>query len=107
MSLAELVFAYATVAIVLIAAMVAVAIKEKAKGKAIFARANWNFLLALRPRKMLTGEIWLTLLLAAFITLCAGVIIVVFILPYGIIWTAAAVLITISALFTLMARPLK
>ena len=107
MSLAQLVFAYATVAIVLIAAMVVVAIREKASGKSIFARENWNFLLGLRPRKMLTGEMWLMLFIAAFITLCAGVIIVVFVLPYGITWAIAAIMVMVAALFGCMPRLLK
>jgi hypothetical protein len=55
MSLAELVFAYATIAVVLVAVMIVVAIREKAGGRSIFARENWNFLFALRPGKMLTG----------------------------------------------------
>ena len=107
MSLAELVFAYAMIAVVLVAAMVVVAIREKAGGRSIFARANWNFLFARRPRKMLTGEMWLMLFIAAFITLCAGVIIVVFVLPYGTIWAVAAVVVTVTALIAVMPRVLK
>ena len=107
MTLAGLVFAYATVAAVLIAAMVVVAMKEKARGRSIFARANWNFLLALRPRKMLTGEMWLMLFVAAFITLCAGVIIVIFVLPYGIAWALAAIIVMVAALIGCMPRLLK
>ena len=107
MSLAELVFAYATVAVVLIAAMVVVAIREKASGRSIFARENWNFLLALRRRKMLTGETWLMLFVAAFITLCAGVIIVIFVLPYGIAWALAAIIVMVAALIGCMPRLLK
>ena len=107
MSLAQLVFAYATVAVVLIAAMVVVATREKASGKSIFARENWNFLLALRPRKMLSGEMWLMLLVAAFITLCAGVIIVVFVLPYGAAWAITAMIAMVAALIGCMPRLLK
>ena len=107
MSLAELVFAYATVAVVLIGAMVLMAIRDKANGQSIFARQNWNFLFALRPRKMLTVEMWLMLLLAAFITLCAGVIIVVFVLPYGPIWAVASMVVTVAALIAAMPRVLK
>lgn len=107
MSLAELVFGYATVAVVLIAAMVVVAIRDKANGQSIFARQNWNFLFALRPRKMLTGEMWLMLFLAAFITLCAGVIIVVFVLPYGTLWAVAAGVVTVAAIIAVMPRLLK
>ena len=107
MSLAELVFGYATVAVVLIAAMVLMAIRDKANGQSIFARQNWNFLFALRPRKMLTVEMWLMLLLAAFITLSAGVIIVVFVLPYGPIWAVASMVVTVAALIAAMPRVLK
>lgn len=107
MSLAELVFAYATVAVVLIGAMVLMAIRDKANGQSIFARQNWNFLFALRPRKMLTVEMWLMLLLAAFITLSAGVIIVVFVLPYGPIWAVASMVVTVAALIAAMPRVLK
>ena len=107
MSLAQLVFAYATLAIVLIAAMVVVAIREKASGKSIFARENWNSLLTLRPRKMLSGEMWLLLFMAAFITLCAGVIIVVFVLPYGTAWALAAMMVMVAALIGVVPRALK
>ena len=107
MSIAEVVFGYATVAVVLIAAMVVVAIRDKANGQSIFARQNWNFLFALRPRKMLTGEMWLMLFLAAFITLCAGVIIVVFVLPYGTLWAVAAGVVTVAAIIAVMLRLLK
>jgi hypothetical protein len=107
MSLTEVVFGYAAIAVLLIAAMVLVAIREKAGGRSIFARANWNFLLALRPGKMLTGEMWLMLLIAAFIALCAGVIIVVFVLPHGTAWAVAAVLVTAAALFGFMPRVFK
>ena len=107
MSIAEVVFGYATVAVVLIAAMVVVVIRDKANGQSIFARQNWNFLFALRPRKMLTGEMWLMLFLAAFITLCAGVIIVVFVLPYGTLWAVAAGVVTVAAIIAVMLRLLK
>ena len=107
MSLAGLVFAYATIAIVLVAAMVGVAIREKASGRSIFARANWNFLFALRPRKTLTGEMWVMLLIATFITLCAGVIIVVYVLPYGTAWASVALMALLAALIGGMPRLLK
>jgi len=107
MSLAELVFAYATVAVVLIAAMVVVAIRDKANGQSIFTRKNWYSLLALRPRKMLTGEMWLMFCLAAFITLCVGVIIVVYVLPYGTAWALAALMAMVGALIGFMPRALK
>ena len=107
MSLVGLVFAYATIAIVLVAAMVAVALREKAGGRSIFARANWNFLFALRPRRMLTGEMWGMLLIAAFITLCAGVIIVVFVLPYGAAWAITAMMALVAGLIGFMPRALK
>ena len=107
MSLAELVFGYATVAVVLIAAMVMVANRDKANGQSIFARQNWKFLIALRPCKMLTVEMWLMLLLAAFITLCAGVIIVVFVLPYGTAWALAALMAMVAARIGFMPRALN
>jgi len=107
MSIAEVVFGYATVAVVLIAGMVVAAIRDKACGQSIFARQNWNFLFRLGPRKMLTGEMWLMLFLAAFITLCAGVIIVVFVLPYGTLWAVAAVVVTVTALIGFMSRALR
>jgi len=107
MSLLEVVFAYATVAVALIAAMVVVAIREKAGGRSIFSRENWKFPFALHPRKMLTGEMWLMLLIAAFITLCAGVIIVVYVLPYGTAWALAALMAMVGALIGFMPRALK
>jgi len=107
MSLAEVVFWYAVFAAILVLAMVVVAFRDKASGKSVFTRGNWNFLLGLRPGKIFTGEIWLLLLIAAFITLCAGVIVVVFILPYGIVWAIAAQGVTVAALIVLIPRLLK
>ena len=107
MSIAEVVFGYATVAVVLIAAMVVVVIRDKANGQSIFARQHWNFLFALRPRKMLTGEMWLMLIIAAFITLCAGVIIVVFVLPYGTAWAILSMMTIVATLIGFMPRALK
>jgi len=107
MSLAEVVFWYAAFAAVLVLAMVAVALKHKARGKSIFALEEWKSLRALRPGKMFTGKIWLLLFLAAFITLCAGVIIIVFILPYGAAWAVAAMVAAVAALIALMPRMLK
>ena len=43
----------------------------------------------LRPDRILTGEMWVKAILAAFIALCAGTIVVVFVFPLGA--TAAAI----------------
>ena len=56
---------------------------------------------------MLTGEMWLMLFVAAFITLCAGVIIVIFVLPNGIAWALAAIIVMVAALICCMPRLLK
>ena len=44
----------------------------------------------LRPDKVLTGEMWARASIAAFVALCAGVIVVVYIFPLGAAWAAGA-----------------
>ena len=44
----------------------------------------------LRPDKVLTGEMWVKAIIAAFIALCVGTIVVVFVFPLGAAWAASA-----------------
>ena len=48
----------------------------------------------LRPDKVLTGEMWVKAIIAAFIALCAGTIVVVFVFPLG---AAAAAIASFAA----------
>jgi hypothetical protein len=62
---------------------------------------DWSAVLALRPHQMLTGDMWLKALIAAFVALCAGVTVVVFIFPLGAGWAAAASFVTVALLVVL------
>lgn len=43
-----------------------------------------------RPDKLLTGEMWVKVVIAAFTALCAGTIVVIFVFPLGAAWAAGA-----------------
>lgn len=62
---------------------------------------DWSAVLALRPHKMLTGDMWLKALIAAFVALCAGVIVIVFVFPLGAGWAAAAAFAAVALLVVL------
>lgn len=62
---------------------------------------DWSAVLALRPHQILTGDMWLKALIAAFVALCAGVTVVVFIFPLGAGWAAAASFVTVALLVVL------
>ena len=62
---------------------------------------DWSAVLALRPHQLLSGDMWLKALIAAFVALCAGVTVVVFIFPLGAGWAAAASFVTVALLVVL------
>ena len=82
------------------------AISKSASAQPARQLIDWSAVLALRPHKMLTGDMWLKALIAAFVALCAGVIVVVFIFPLGAAWAATAVfvavIVIVGLLFTLL-----
>jgi VIT1/CCC1 family predicted Fe2+/Mn2+ transporter len=111
MSIGDLIFWYAVIFCVLLVPFIWLLLKRRAdktrtNGVPSRQRIDWKSLLAFRPQQVLTGEIWLKSSIAAFVALCAGVIIVVFIFPLGAAWAAVAafvaVLIIVGLLFTLM-----
>jgi len=53
----------------------------------------------LRPDRVLTGEMWVKAIIAAFIALCAGTIVVVFVFPLG---AAAAAIASFSAVVVIV-----
>lgn len=67
---------------------------------------DWRSLAALRPQAVLSGEMWLKAFIAAFVALCVGVIIVVFVFPLGALWAAfaafVAVMIIVATILTLL-----
>lgn len=111
MSIGNLIFWYAVIFCILLVPLIWLLLKRKAD-KARTSEApvgrgiDWKSLLAIRPQQVLTGEIWLKSVIAAFVALCAGVIIMVFVFPLGAAWAALAafmaVLIVVGLLFTLM-----
>ncbi len=54
----------------------------------------------LRPDRVLTGEMWVKAIIAAFIALCAGTIVVVFVFPLG---AAAAAIASFAAVVVIVA----
>lgn len=115
MTIEEVVYWYAGIFCVLLAALVWLLLKRKAEKTRNAAAAvsgsaseqhpgksiDWSAVLALRPHKMLTGDMWLKALIAAFVALCAGVIVVVFIFPLGAGWAAAGSFVTVALLVVL------
>jgi len=53
----------------------------------------------LRPDRVLTGEMWVKAIIAAFIALCAGTIVVVFVFPLG---AAAAAIASFAAVVVIV-----
>jgi len=107
MTLGELVFWYATLFFVLVVAFVVVLLRRKASGKPAFTQADWRFLFGSPREKVLTGEFWLRIGIATMIALSLGVIIAVFILPYGALPAGAALLLTAGALVVFVPKLLE
>ena len=99
MTLAQAIFYYAALFFVLLVAFIWLLLKRKVNGATAPAEAprrapwilrlDWKDWLTLRPGQLLTGAMWVKVLLAAFVALSAGVIIVVFFFPLGAAWAAA------------------
>ncbi|MGH7827665.1 MAG: hypothetical protein ACREQ7_21125 [Candidatus Binatia bacterium] len=102
MSLGELVFWYLMIVLVLLLAFVVLLLRRKAGGKPAFTQTDWRFLFGSPKEKVLTGEFWLKIFLATFIALSMGVIIAVFVLPYGSALAVGALVVTVVALVVLV-----
>ena len=118
MTIEQAVFWYATIFCILLVPLIWLLIKRRAKKKAEKAKLagnaenaatqparkpiDWSALLALRPHAVLSGEMWLKSLIAAFVALCSGVIIVVFVFPLGALWAASAAFVAVIVIVTLM-----
>ncbi len=122
MTIEQVVFAYAVIFCILLVPLIWFLIKRRAEKKAEKAKLagnaenaptqparkpiDWSALLALRPQKVLSGEMWLKSSIAGFVALCAGVIIVVFVFPLGALWAASAafvaVIVIVGLMFTLL-----
>jgi hypothetical protein len=63
---------------------------------------DWNAVRAFRPHALLTGDMWLKTFVAAFVALCVGVIIVVFVFPLGAGWAASAAFMAVVVIVALM-----
>ena len=107
MTLGELVFWYATVLVVLLLALAVLVVRRKAGGKPVFTQADWRFLFGSSKEKVLTGEFWLKVFLATFIALSLGVIIAVFVLPYGNAPAVVGLFVTVVALVVLVPKLLE
>ncbi|HEY7221287.1 MAG TPA: hypothetical protein VH985_23145 [Candidatus Binatia bacterium] len=62
---------------------------------------DWSAVLALRPHKVLSGDMWLKAVIAAFVALCVGVTVVVFVFPLGAGFSAVASFATVALLVLL------
>ena len=98
MTLGEVALWYSTTIFVLLLAFVLLLLRRKTDGKSAFTPAGWRFLFGSPKEKVLTGDLWLRLFLATFIALSLGVIIAVFVVPYGSAVAATALLVTLVAL---------
>lgn len=122
MTIEQAVFLYATIFCVLLVPLIWLLMKRRAEKEAekskIFENGGntaapparksieWRALFAFRPQAILSGEMWLKSLIAAFVALCVGVIIIVFVFPLGAAWAAAAaflaVIVIVALIFTLL-----
>ncbi len=110
MTLEKAVISYSVVLIVLLALMVWMLLRHWAVKRRKAQAANpgagaveqtgsrpidWSGTISkLRPDNVLTGEMWVKASIAAFIALCAGTIVVVFVFPLG---AAAAAIASFAA----------
>ncbi|HVO92244.1 MAG TPA: hypothetical protein VMT22_05355 [Terriglobales bacterium] len=107
MSIEEVLYWYAGLFCVLMVPLIWLLIKRKREKSAAIDKAgdsraqskrqpfDRSFLSTLRPQAILSGEMWLKTLLAAFIALCVGVIIVVYVFPLGAAWAASAAFVAV------------
>ena len=123
MTIEQVVFAYVVIFCILLVPLIWLLIKRRAKKKAEKAKLaagnvesapaqparkpiDWSALLALRPQTVLSSEMWLKTFIAAFVALCVGVIVVIFVFPLGALWAASAafvaVIVIVGLTFTLL-----
>jgi hypothetical protein len=98
MTIGELVFWYACVFLLLLLAMALLLLRERPGSKTSSPRPDWRAMFVRFKEKVPRGDFWLKIFIAAFTALAAGVIIVVFVLPYGTVLGLGALLVTVAAL---------
>ncbi len=96
MSIGELVLWYASIFSVLLGLFIVVLRRRKAAGKIIFPQFDWSSIP--HSLKELRGDFWLKILISVTLAFSAGVIIAVFVLPYGTAWALGALLAALLAL---------
>jgi uncharacterized membrane protein YhaH (DUF805 family) len=104
MTIGELVFWYASVFFVLLLALIVMLLRHRASHKPVFRQPDWRSLLAHFRGKVPRGEFWLKIFVATFIALTAGVIIAVFVLPYGTALALGTLSVTGAVLVYLVPR---
>ena len=98
MSIGELVFWYSSIFFILLLALIVLLLRQKTRGKRLFTRTDRRLLFNCFKERALRGESWLKILIAAFIALSAGLMIVAFVLPYGTALALAVLAPTVLAL---------
>ncbi len=96
MSIGELVFWYASLFCVFLTLFLVVLRRRKAAGKIVFPQPDLGSIL--QSLKELQGEFWLKIFITLTIALSAGVIIAIFVLPYGTAWALGALLLALLML---------
>ena len=107
MTLGQVAFWYSTIVFILLLAFVLLLLRRKTDGKPAFTQADWRFLFGSSKEKVLSGNFWLRLFLATFIALSLGVIIAVFVLPYGRAVAVATLLLTLAGLVVFVPKLLE
>jgi hypothetical protein len=121
MTIEQAVFLYAIIFCVFLVPLVWLLLRRRAEKKAKNARTaeigaeeavhaqppfDWRALYDFRPQNVLSGEMWLKAFIAAFVALCVGVIVVVFVFPLGALWAASAaflaVIVIVAVIFALL-----
>jgi hypothetical protein len=104
MTIAEMVFLYACVFFVLLIALAVLLLRQKSAKETLPLQPGWGAILVRLKEKAPPGDFWLKTFLAAFTALAAGLIVVIFILPYGTAWAFCALLVIGAALVVSMPR---
>jgi hypothetical protein len=98
MTIGELVFYYACIFSVLLLAMAVLLLCRKSRSKMLPPQPDWRAMFVRFKENVPGGEFWLKIFIAAFTALAVGVIIVVFVLPYGTVPALGALSVAVAAL---------
>jgi hypothetical protein len=98
MSMAQALAIYVFMFSVLLLALVVTIWRTKPNWQKIWCYVDWRTIFTRKDQTSEDGEFWLKISLAAFIALSNGLVLVTFVLPYGIGWVLIGLLVSLVVL---------